>query len=229
MSFSTDVEIIFPGLVHFQYNTQYEVASTFLRLQEFYESAYDDIKGKVFDLETYMDAYAEDKGNFTYTADWSGFNVPGEVADNFNDLYSEKMLTKEYDLFDLITEHTHQFEKYYIIASSKYGGMYNDPREVQNHELAHGMCYLVPEYQQEQQAVVDIIKEEHPIFAKKLVEMGYCDDVIDDELHSYFATSTMTYLADEGFKDCVIPWQLVLKAQRIFENHYERLTSEEEE
>ena len=175
-----------------------------------------------------MDIYAEDKGNFTYTSDWSGFNVPGNVIDKFVDLYSERMLDKEYDLLDLITEHTHQWDKYYVIASSKDGGNHNDPREVLKHEIAHGMWYLVPEYQAEQQAVVDIINEEHPIFAKKLVEMGYCDDVIDDELHAYFATSTMTYLADEGFKDCVVPWQLVLKSQRIFEHHYEALTSEEE-
>ena len=37
---------------------QYELASTFIRLQEFYESPFSEIKGHTFSMEEYMDIYA---------------------------------------------------------------------------------------------------------------------------------------------------------------------------
>lgn len=227
-TFNIAAEIIFPGLVHFQFDTQYEVSSTFLRLQEFYESPYPLIRGKRFDLEEYMDTYAADKGNFTYTSDWSGFNVPGHIVDEFMDVYGEHMLTKEYVLFDAIANNTGEWEKYYIIASSKDGGKKNNPLEVMKHEVAHGMFYLVPEYQKEMTTIAEKVDKKHPELGQKLKDMGYCDEVILDELQAYFAASTMTYLADSGFEGCDIPWNSVLEVQRIFEKYYEELTEKDE-
>lgn len=229
MSFSTKIEVIFPGLIHIQYDTQYEVSSTFLRLQEFYESPYPEINGKYFTLDKFMDLYAKDKGNFTYTSDWSGFNVPGDVADSFNDIYSEKMIPKEYDLFDIITEHTCQWDKYYIIASSKDGGRYGarEAIDVMKHEIAHGMWYLVPEYKEAMSKIIDPLVRDFPCFGETILKMGYGERVITDETQAYLATSSMTYLADDGFPGCDIPWQSVLEIQRTFEQYYEEMTANE--
>ena len=44
------------GLFLVRFNTQYELASTFLRIQEHWESSR--FSGRVFSLEEYMDWYA---------------------------------------------------------------------------------------------------------------------------------------------------------------------------
>src|SRR5882757_828898 len=62
------------GIYLLRFKTQYELTSTFLRVQEHYESP--EFHGRIFSLEQYMDWYAEQYGNFTYYQDWSGFNVP---------------------------------------------------------------------------------------------------------------------------------------------------------
>ena len=52
------------GIYLLRFRTQYELAATFLRVQEHYESP--KFHGRVFSLEQYMDWYAADRGNFTY-------------------------------------------------------------------------------------------------------------------------------------------------------------------
>ena len=72
---------VYPGLYFLKFPNQYEL--TMIRLQEFYESPYKNIRGKHFTLEQYMDAYAKHKGNFTYCSDWNGFNIPSIVIQDF--------------------------------------------------------------------------------------------------------------------------------------------------
>lgn len=97
------------------------------------------------------------------------------------------------------------------------------------HEIAHGMWYLNSKYQKKQQKNVDIINREYPEFGATLLQMGYCKEVINDELQAYFSTSSMTYLADDAFEDWEIPWDLVLQCQRTFEEFYEKLSDTDEE
>lgn len=228
MQFEIEPEIVFPGLIHLHFKTQYEVASSFMRLQEFYESSYDSVQGHVFTLEHYMDKYAYDTGNFTYTSDWSGFNVPGSVIDNFFELFSTGgLLQKETTLLDVIKQaRDKDWKEYYVIGSSADGGKRNDQRDVMKHEIAHGMWYLNKEYNEEQRKIVRQINEEYVDIGEKLIEMGYSEGVLDDEIHAYIATSSMSYLADDGFEGCDIPWGLVLDSQRLFEKYYESLTDE---
>ena len=61
------------GIFLVRFDTQYALASTFLRIQEHYES--NRFRNRVFSLEQYMDWYAAEFGAFTYFEDWSGFNV----------------------------------------------------------------------------------------------------------------------------------------------------------
>ena len=60
------------GIYLLRFETQYEVTSTFLRVQEHYESP--QFHGRIFTLEQYMDWYVAENGAFTYFQDWSGFN-----------------------------------------------------------------------------------------------------------------------------------------------------------
>jgi len=226
--FKIETEVLFPGLIHVHFDTQYEVASTFLRLQEFYESPYLDINGKYFTLEQYMDTYAREMGNFTYTSDWSGFNVPGEIVDNFYETFKGNLLKKEQTLYSTIHRvHELNWNKYYVIASSDDGGTHDSPKDVMKHEIAHGMWYLNDEYNAAQRAVVHQVLKENVCIGKKLIKMGYKESVIDDEIHAYFATSNMVELADKTFKKCDIPWEYVLQCQRIFKKYYKKITEKD--
>ena len=73
------LEILGDNIYHFVYPNQYLLCSTHIRLQEFFESPFKEIKGKYFTLEQYMDRYAAEYGNFTYFSEWHGMNVPGHV------------------------------------------------------------------------------------------------------------------------------------------------------
>jgi len=231
MTFNIEPEVVFEGLLHLHFDTQYEITSTFLRLQEYYESDYPEIRGKHFTLDQYMDRYAADKGNFTYTSDWSGFNVPGHIIEEFAHKFAEDLLEKEKDLLGVILQAVEEQEwaKYYVIASSRDGGRHNSSNDVMRHEIAHGMYYLNDKYRKEMRALTKDIKEKQPDIAKALKEMGYCNEVVDDEIQAYFGTSNMTFLADDIFEGQDIPWELVLKAQRTFERFNEELTEEEDD
>jgi hypothetical protein len=164
-------------------NNQYELCSTFIRLQEFYESPYDEIKGNFFTLEQFMDVYAREMGNFTYFTDWTGFNVPGNIVNNFYHMHKNMRIpvrTKEKELQKLIlSENTMTDDRYYVI------GCINDDYRAIKHEVAHALFYLDSGYFQE----ISILAEEHklnnPGRAKALLRRGYDISVINDEIQAY--------------------------------------------
>lgn len=71
---------ILPHIFHVNFSSQEELASTFLRFQEHFESP--SFKGKIFSLDDYKRWYikhspnGQKTGEFTYYSDWSGFNIP---------------------------------------------------------------------------------------------------------------------------------------------------------
>ena len=72
------VNLIGDNIFHFSYENRYKLTSSFIRMQEYYESPYNDIRNKYFTLDYYMDVYAkENYGVFSYFEDWNGFNIPG--------------------------------------------------------------------------------------------------------------------------------------------------------
>lgn len=69
------------------FENQKELASTFVRFQEHYESP--EFAGKTFSLEEFKEWYIKNSekgretGEFTYYEDWSGFNIPSYVMRPF--------------------------------------------------------------------------------------------------------------------------------------------------
>ena len=57
------------NIYHVKFENQYQITSTFMRLQEFYESSHKNIKHHFFTVEEYMDIYAKENGNFSYYID----------------------------------------------------------------------------------------------------------------------------------------------------------------
>ncbi len=133
------IKEIYPNLFLYTFPNQYEMGSTFVRLQEFYESPYKDIKGRYFTLENFMDLYVKDNDNkFTYFEDWNGFNIPGHIVDYFDLQFNFDFTTKEFKLFEELDDAfaTDDVKDFYII------GVVEKDKEIIKHEVAHGLYYL---------------------------------------------------------------------------------------
>ena len=183
-----EVKEIRKRVVLLKFQNQYDITSTFMRLQEFYESPYKGIRGCYFTLEEYMDKYAEENGNFTYTTDWSGFNVPDNIIRKFFSVFSCGFLNKERDLFTNIMPFLRSNEKFYLIGVYKNGDL--------GHEISHAYYYLDSQYKKEMNSITDSLNKNFFIknISNKLLDMGYCKNVIKDEIQAYLATSTKAYL-----------------------------------
>lgn len=70
----------FSRVLHVTVKDSWDLAMTFLRMQEWYESP--KFHHKHFTLEAYMRWYqkAYGKGTFSYPKDWTGFNVPSTAV-----------------------------------------------------------------------------------------------------------------------------------------------------
>jgi len=221
--FDIKVQEIFPGLIHLHFKNQYEVTSTMMRAQEFYESPHENIRGKFFELDKYMDTYAQTHGNFTYTSDWSGFNIPGNVVNAFFDTFDNALLEKEVYLKGHIDVAKEDFgitgDNFYLIAS------FDDEsdRDILSHEIAHGFYYLNVDYRAAMDGIIGSIDDNtYARLAKVLLDKGYMDGVIDDEMQAYFSTSHMIQLTYD-FDTDDLPWEHVLKCKKVFEEYHEKI------
>lgn len=154
---------------------QYLLASTFLRFQEHYESP--EFRGKVFTWEEFMDWYARTNGKFSYLTDWGGFNIPDRVLRPFYDGKFDPLTKKEQMLLEMFRGIEPPF---YVIGTVK-GKM-----DAMIHELVHGLFMTFPDYRRE---VGDCLSRHDLAAARKaLLDMGYCREVLDDELNAYVTT-----------------------------------------
>jgi hypothetical protein len=203
--FDITVEQIRPKIFHLKFKNQYELTSTFLRLEEFYESSFENIQGKHFTLEEFMDTYAKQYGNFTYTSDWNGFNVPSNVIRKFFTIFWLDLLVKEKHLFTIISPILNDHADFYLIATHKNDSL--------SHEIAHGYYYLDENYRNSMNTLID--SYEHKINLEKcLEEKGYNKQVVPDEIQAYLATAKQQYLIDRlNFDES---WIFQEKFQNIF-------------
>jgi len=189
------------NVIHFKSDNQYEISMTFMRMQEFYESPIKDIRNEYFTLEQYMDRYAELSGNFTYTLDWAGFNIPGDVVSRFFAVFYPDLTMKESRLHGQLRRSINEYLKYetkfYVIGTYKNSDV--------AHELAHALFYLNDSYREKMENLVKSIPSiEYNRLSKKLIKMGYDTSVIDDEIQAYLSTPGIEFrenmLYGEAFK-----------------------------
>ena len=163
------------GIFLVRFRTQYELASTFLRIQEHYESSR--FRNRVFTLEEYMDWYAAEFGAFTYYEDWSGFNVPSSAFQAFYEGTFDPLLKKEQRLLRLFER---ERTPYYVIGISSEKDL--------KHELAHAFFFTRPSYRS---AVVAALRGyDTSALRKRLAKMGYHRSVLDDEVQAYLIAPT---------------------------------------
>jgi hypothetical protein len=166
----------------------YDLAMTFCRVQEFYESPYKQIKGKSFTMMELQRIYSMRRGDgcFTYPIDWAGYNVPSDIIHQL--YYSDKIEDKNqydnifYNILNEIGDDVEMNEKYYVIGS--------DPLSIStiDHEIAHAFYYLYPSYKKAVNKIIDKLPTSlFNKFKKHLLNLGYSEKVIKDEIQAYLS------------------------------------------
>jgi hypothetical protein len=179
------IEKVKPKIFAVIIEDSYDRAMTFLRIQEFYESPNPAFRGnKDFSFSEYMKWYTKEYGKgFTYGSDWSGFNVPLEIAytcyDTLTDRYTDYDDAMESIIHTLYELNGDDADGYIIGAGNTEGDTFK-------HEVCHGLYYTNPNYKATADAVTALIHiENYNIFEKNLLEMGYTEMVIKDEIQAY--------------------------------------------
>jgi hypothetical protein len=196
-----------PGIYLLRFRTQYELTSTFLRVQEHYESP--EFHGRVFSLEQYMDWYAEQYGNFTYYQDWSGFNVPSTAFGPFYEGRFDPLTRRERRLLRLFERLRGRF---YVI------GTYTGRGDTLTHELAHALFFTDADYRK---AVREAMRPYNTgALERKLARAGYAQHVIEDEVQAYLiAPSGELGAASKA----LVPLRRKLRA--LFHEHAKKLSA----
>jgi hypothetical protein len=155
-----------------RFDSQYALASTFLRIQEHHESP--TFRNRVFTLEQFMDWYADRFGAFTYYEDWSGFNVPSDAFAPFYRGEFDPLLRKEERLLRLFRRERRPF---YVIGIADEADL--------EHEIAHALYFTRDDYRREVQRAMR--RYDTTALHTRLAD-GYHRAVWRDEVHAYLAT-----------------------------------------
>lgn len=169
------------NIIYIRFDSQYEMTSTMVRIQEFYESPYQEIRNKHFSLDTFIDVFVKNskKEKFTYFTDWSGFNLPDKVVRKFLWMYLFDLRKKEVQLLKQIPfSMLLGFKKFYLIAT------YDD--DCLEHEKAHALYYLSKYYRKEMDDLIHNLTAKKKVYwFNKLEKQGYCEEVFSDEIQAY--------------------------------------------
>ena len=188
------VEKLFPKVYLFTFDTRYELCMSFIRWQEFYESP--KFRGKYFELEEFIDYWAKEfgHGSFDYPSTWNGFNIPGKVIMDWimkADKVGGKDRARETEVLEKlqdITKDGDSISDIYIIAAHKEQAE-EDRKASINHEIAHALYYLYPEYKKRCDKLIKKASSKSIITATRtLLKLGYCRKVLKDEMQAYFST-----------------------------------------
>lgn len=217
-------------VIHVHFDTQYHLTSSFMRLQEFYESPYKEIRECFFTVEDFMDRYADSRdGKFTYFEDWIGFNVPGYIVMAFirefgiiglgkNLMKKEKCLLE--DIANLSGCHPSSYvegvdERFYVIGT--YG---NRTIRDYEHEYAHAMFYLFPKYKREMMKLNrEVSASARKKMEKEMISLGYHRGVFSDEIQAYISTENPRSI-ESRFNIRNFSRTLSAKYRRVFEKFH---------
>jgi hypothetical protein len=187
MNIKYKIKEVKPNIFAVIVKDNYDRAMLFCRGQEYYESPNKKFRGKDFSIWDYMKWYSEEYGRgFSYGSDWSGFNIPFDILWK---CYQSNEMETPYDdtMWQILGEIDSNMDinkKAYVIGADSLES------DTFTHEVCHGLWYTNPAYKKEAKYVLNTIPKEHKdIFKSNLIEMGYTDGVIDDEIQAYLTTN----------------------------------------
>jgi len=191
------------------FKTQLELASTFLRFQEHYESPY--FRGKFFSLEEFKDWYTRTSpkgiktGKFTYYSDWAGFNIPSNTLQPFYEGRFDPLSDQEQQLLDLFSAERGAFYIIGIHSETKY------TEQLLQHEIAHALFYTNDDYRAE---VLQIISKYDTEDIREELRIGYHEESLTDEVHAYSIDS-------ERNLESHIPAKMSTELRKVFRKYLE--------
>lgn len=179
------------GIVLLSYDSQAEITHTMVRISEFYESPFPEIRGQRFSLEEYLARYEREYPGANYFADWSGFNIPADAVIEFFKVQDPATVT---DAELVVARSIEMFQAKYVIATwrdSDYA-----------HELAHGLYAVDGKYHAEVADLLQAMWVLMPEITSKveqwLLNSGYAQHVIPDEMNAYITTNEYSDWFDDG-------------------------------
>ena len=195
------VEEVKPNIFAVLVKDGYHLPMLFCRVQEFYESPNDDFRGKDFSIWDYMEWYSNTygEGSFTYPADWSGFNIPFPILKECFELhFRDRSFETPYDIaMDEILKSLKMRgeDKMYVIGTE------NIEDQTFKHEVCHGLFYTNDEYKEKALGFVRTIDADTmETFKKNLLDAGYTESVIEDEVHAYLMFGHQSYSFSKGLE-----------------------------
>lgn len=174
--------LLLPRVIHVQCPDLWELAMSFLRFQEYYESPCPDFRGKTgWTLSEYRMWYVTQRGRWSYADDWCGFNLPGTVFKVFENGGFDPLSDREKALIGHVRRLVPS-GRFYVIGSAL-----NSRASTFAHETAHALYYLNAGYRRAMTRLVAGLPcacvEELTGFLDKTA--GYSKDVYPDEIQAY--------------------------------------------
>jgi hypothetical protein len=164
-------------------DTQEELGCTFIRFQEFYESPNPDFKNKIFTCGQVRNWYSIKYGGDTYHHDWTGFNFPSRVLAPFKQGLFDPLTSEEIKLLEYFK---YRHDDFYIIGAQD--------KSVLRHELAHALYDYNIIYKAKIDKICSIYKKELAKSIKYILDKGYDESVINDELQAYITDNDDTFI-----------------------------------
>lgn len=163
---------------------RYQRAMLFCRVQEFYESPSAKFRKNSFSIWDYFSWYSNTykKNCFSYPSDFTGFNLPVEVAKKCYEINSRET---PYDtaMCQIIKRIFREGQKQYLIGVDSIENL------TYKHEIAHAFYYTNKRYKYDMDFLVkSICKSDFYKIKNNLKKIGYCDAVIKDEIQAYMST-----------------------------------------
>lgn len=201
---------------------EYDMCMTFLRYQEYYESPSPKFRGRSFKILDFMKWYSLKFGNgsFTYPTDWAGFNFYGDVIKEVRELGIPDLNNYDTQMLKVYQQCKKKAagSKFYIIGVVKGNGALE-------HEVAHGLYYLNPDYRKEMNNLVKKMDPElRKVMDTYLLKVGYTPGVFVDETQANMATTGdfTNYSERNAFPADAIP--KLNQSRLVFEEVFKRYT-----
>jgi hypothetical protein len=207
-----------PNCLLFLFDKQKDLALTFCRVQEYYESDNSNLKGQYFTFDEFINEMMDDIGNINYFNFWSGFNIPGEIFQNWKNLIGDEPLTnQEIDLLTEIQFSKINKDRFYIIGALK------KDKNVINHEIAHALYYLNQDYKNEMVLLNTEFnqnyKKHYNSLLKELKKLQYCDEVLQDEVQAYMSSSIKNELVNDFRMDYETLLPIIKKYRKVLRKY----------
>lgn len=193
----------------------------FVRIQEFYESTFPEIKGQQFELSLLKKLYKKKYGAWSYYTDWQGHNIDSDTLIDFYAAFSDLSYFEDDLLSWLCREQIGVKARNFCIIAC------NDAdHQTRYHEIAHAFWYLYPAYKKQMLRLISQSQRHSKMFSYlyKNLSKDYTPDAIYDEMHAYTAAMRDMHEFCVGCKVDTrhVDVDVIVKMQALFKRYMDK-------